>query len=593
MENNVYKDGYHVLRDISKCGLTYNTKDIFPIVRRLLDEFLPDSRWDRFKIYEKMTYIDDEGSHEANKGYFLGMANHTVTLCNIVISRMARNMTYARIPSKFVKNSTLVGNDDLNARFSPKCKEALEIAQDYLNNEHEIHAMLGNKTNRKKSVVKEFGLFYENYGVDGWKGKESLVCNAIACAYLAPDIRTAKIYISGQSDRFKSRWAFAELVKLAKYWGPEFFTVETELRISNQIGGWLNTTSYGLITALLDLDEIWEKWEHMIPLAYATCKRTFSSPKPEHKTQESVSNHIYKGPSKKSDPRVQLFTLGYNDTMSFYKRLTTYQRKFRSRLDGIVVRVIKYRELLEIQQDILKTPWHCIPDSLVAYQTWSSSHLRALSSESELYRWDTDPIASLLEGNIEPMDEIMTWDPLIPSYARGIKINTTLWNYRACSQFSNSGAIPILEYFYRHRIYPMPKFLPKTRVRESPENDMRIVDKQTPGLRRHFEKCFYKHEHLQNDRVQEEELTEESSQIQEKLNQALESVSSMLLGNDSRPAGSIIQAADLLTHSKDELLDKLLAQDDTEYDHKNRPEDGQFNDFFDDSDDEAFDFGIF
>jgi hypothetical protein len=576
LENNVNIDGYHVLRDISKCGLTYNVKDLFPIVQKLLRKYKPDSRYNRFDIFKKLTYIDENGSHEAHRGYFLGMANHIVTLTNIAISRIARNMSYSRLPSKFVKCSSLTGNDDQNTVFFPKCKESLALANEYLNNEHELHASLGNKTNRKKSVVKAFGLFYENYSAPGWRGKEALVCNALACAYLSPDIRTAKMYISSQTDRFKSRWAFAELVKLARYWGPEFYDVNTELRVSNEIGGWLRTTSYGLSTALRDLDDIWPLWDHIIPFAYAVCKRRSGEPKPQYQTEATVFNHIYQGPAKKSDPRVQLLTLGREDVLTFYKKLTTYQRNFKRRMETSGIRKISYKTLSEIQRDILKNPWHCIPESLIAYQTWSSSDICRVSADTELLRWDNDPISSLLQGNLDEEDSVMTWDPLIPAFSRNYTLNTTLWNYRLCSQFSNSGILPILEYFYRNRVYPMPKS-GVGRIRIAPYFcDREEVDRNLapPGKKRHLERC----------RIVDSEPDQVELEISVPIDKTIEDVNKFAQEvfdefarenhfRDNIPVvGSIITAADIEDTNEQELLDKLLNADDNQYDHRNREE---------------------
>jgi hypothetical protein len=256
LKNYKDKDGYHALRDIKKCGITYNVKDLFPIIFEEISERKPDDRWQRSNIYKDIRYHDNGSEFVCKRGYCLGMANHVVTLCNIVISRMARARVYSRIGNRKVSNVTIVGNDDLASVFFPKNNDSRKLAEDYMNNEHEIHASLGNITNQKKSVVASAGLFYENYTQKGWKNKESLVCNAIACAYLAPDIRTAKLYISSQSDRFCSPWAFSHLRQLAEYWGPEFYNVETELYVTAEIGGWMHQTSYSLSTALVDLDLI-------------------------------------------------------------------------------------------------------------------------------------------------------------------------------------------------------------------------------------------------------------------------------------------------------------------------------------------------
>jgi hypothetical protein len=587
LQNYLDKDGYHVLRDIKKCGLTYNTKDLFPIVKRLIEKYKPDKRWCRFDIFKHMVCRDGDNEILAERGYFLGMANHVVTLCNIVISRMARSMSYSHFPSKFVKNTTIVGNDDLGSVFYPACAESRQLAIEYLNNEHEIHASLGNITNRKKSVVKRFGLFYENYSAKGWQKKEALVCNALACAYLAPSIRVAKMYISSQSERFRSRWAFQRLVELANYWGPEFYDVNTELRVSCEIGGWLKQTSFSLSTSLRDLDEIWDDFKDMVPVAYEICRRNEGEPKPEFKTHGWVSNHVYTGEAKKTDPRVQLMCLTDDDILSFYKRLTTYQRRFSSRMiTSSVSSKTKWKDKPGIQKSILSTkPWHCIPDSLVGYQTWTNSGYGfILPAESELYRRDNDPITALVNGTLDPNDEIMVWDPKVPAYCIDHIVQTTLWNYLLCSQFSNTGAIPILEYFYRNQIYPMPKGLPYGRTREPPgdipEGDDSKI-RQPCGPTSHFEACKYAHEEIQTEDADMPQLTD----INEEMKNALETLSGMVGSSEYEERalpGQVLTKADLEELSEAELLDKILNADDTKFDHTERNE--LPNDFFDGSD---------
>jgi hypothetical protein len=205
LKDVVYQKGYHVLRDIKKCGITYNTHDLFPIVKRVLNKYKPDIRWNRYDIYSNFHVIDEDETYQAYRGYGLGMANHTVTLCNIVIARMALNSLRLSTKGTYLSKG-IVGNDDSDFVFFGN-RNSERIANQYMETEFDIHGSLGNLINRKKSVIKPYGLFYEQYNKPGWFHKESLVCNALACAYLAPNIRTAKHYIYSQSDRFNSPWA--------------------------------------------------------------------------------------------------------------------------------------------------------------------------------------------------------------------------------------------------------------------------------------------------------------------------------------------------------------------------------------------------
>jgi len=396
------------------------------------------------------------------------------------------------------------------------------------------------------------------------------------------------MYIASQTDRFNCKWANSELAKLANYWSAEFYDVKTELKISNELGGWLKRSSYSLSTALIDLDDIWEKYEHIVPYAYEVCRRNNGEPKPEYKTPATVRNHIYKGPAKKSEPRIQLLTLGTEDILSFYLRLTTFQRRFNKRMITSAVLNYKKRSKFKIQESMISNePWYCIPDSLIRYTTWTNSGYGfTLEGESELYRRNNDPILSLLYGKYSEFDENMTWDPKVPHYALDKVINTSLYNYRACSQFSNTGALPILEYFYRNQIYPMPQLLPYGRVRMKPgdplEDDI-IEFRQPRGSKSHYEKCVTTFSYEEDDPVIPKEKDVDKGITILDIDNALNEFEE-LKGKRNTINGSILTNNDINEKSETELLDKLLNYDDTEYDHKERDE--LPNMIFDGSDEE-------
>jgi hypothetical protein len=458
VEDVVNFQGWHVLRDIKKCGLTYNVKDLFPIVREQLNLHFPDHRWDRLNMFNDMAFVDDDVEYEAKRGYFLGMANHVVTLCNIVIHYMARNS----LPSEYTgwTGRAILGNDDADIAFSKK-----HIAEQYLECEHDIQGRLGNLTNFKKSVIKPYGLFYEQYNKPGWKHKESLVCNALACAYLAPDIRTAKLYIASQSERFDSPWTRQELRNLVEWWGPEFFTPGIEYNINFEIGGWLNTTGGGLKTSLRDIDRLVEKYDVRY-LSYVAryCKIFMQPPRPVYHSPGLVYNHMFKGKAAKADPLVQLYTITDEDLRTYYKKLTTYQRRYSSRIEQFYKRTRRLKVVNDV--DALMrlvlgdTPWHQIPDSLAEEDpiwagTIHTNFLHELESETE------DHIADLLSLASGDKDlsmvylETLKWDPkILPRYQNQTLISDVHQVFFA-SQFSNCGTIPLLEYYERWETLPI------------------------------------------------------------------------------------------------------------------------------------------
>jgi len=465
-EDVVFTRGYHVLRDIKKCGITYNTHDIFPIVRECLMNIFPDRRWSRINIFLDMTVIDKDTEYKAKRGYGLGMANHLVTFCNIVISHMCLSvMRSQEIPFKC---KGIFGNDDADIVFYGKDRiyNPKNRSTEYLNLEHEIHGRLGNLTNIKKSVIKRHGLFYEEYSQPGWQNKESLVCGSLACAYLAPNIRVAKHYIYSQSGRFNSDWARDQLIKLAKSWGNEFFDVEDELKVHYQIGGWLNTSSFGLKTTLRDIDYLSDRYdEKLVKYAIQIFKEFVTPPRPMFSKPGIVNNYKYFGPAQKTDDRVQMYLLTEEDKFIYYKKLTSFQRNYSKRLKKFRKRVHK-RDIEKpmnyfIKRFLSEEPWYAIPDSMVIEEDWSVEV--RITPESESYKDTNDHIDDLInfyKGLDEDKPELdYKWNPPIPNEAFDYILETGLKSVLSCSQFSNSGFLPALEYYLTRRIYPVCKWI--------------------------------------------------------------------------------------------------------------------------------------
>jgi hypothetical protein len=461
LEDVVYQEGYHVLRDIKKCGITYNTHDLFPIVKEELRKRIPDIRWKRMDIYSRLIIVDDDTEFVAQRGYGLGMANHLVTLCNIVIHRMARGVLDINSDHSF-KMKAICGNDDEDVVIYGS-RHARQLAQDYMEIEHDIHGALGNLINIKKSVVKPYGLFYETYNKPGWEDKEALVCNALACAYLAPSIRVAKHYISSQSTRFNSPWARSQLRHLAAYWGDEFFNTSTELKIHYEIGGWLDTRSLGLKTTLRDIERLHEKFpmDH-IGFAAETCRQFMKPPSPCWKTKEMVSNHMYLGKSCRSDPEIQMYTLGEQDLRWYYKRLTKYQRNYSSRLSKYESRV-KEKSIAKdvptlIRKFLRRNPWYSIPEGFAEEQFPDRDHKIGYKSELTLHGEDiTDNKLKKLMGlphELFEEDNNTLWNPPVPTEVTKLSIEVDIATQLWASQYSNSGFLPILEYWFRHGAYP-------------------------------------------------------------------------------------------------------------------------------------------
>jgi hypothetical protein len=448
----VNSKGWHVLRDIKKCGLTYNVKDLFPILKEEISNIIPDKRWERYDIFQDLTVVDGDQEYKTLRGYGLGMANHSVTLCNIVIYYMSLDVLCDHRKDLNIKSKAIVGNDDQDVFFSQE-----EAARQYFEIEKDIQGSLGNLWHPKKSVVKPFGLFYEHYSLKGWKDKEALVCNALACAYLAPDIRCAKTYIKSQSHRFVSPWAWRELKTLATFWGAEFFDVESELYIHSEIGGWLDTRSMGLKTTLRDIDYLVEKeyasW--LIGFSYQVCTRYNSPPRPQKKREEMVSNFRYIGPSKKSNPMCQIYTLGDEDLMEYYKKLTSFERNLKSRKVNLGRIIYKDMNLDRIRRRLLSaSTWYAIPDSMVIGPYPCSFENLTVPLVMESQRPVDDLIDYLLYHEPDNMIQQFNWNINIPHEIANYEYTVPPECLIKGTQFSNCGILPIAEYFKRWKVYP-------------------------------------------------------------------------------------------------------------------------------------------
>jgi len=503
----VYTRGWHVLRDIKKCGLTYNSKELFPIVKEELYRFIPDRRWERLNIFQDMQVYDDDYVYYPQRGYGLGMANAVVTLCNIIIYRMIIDRMKSGELFDTFKSKGIFGNDDSDVVFYGRNTDNKKLAEHYLNHEHEIQGRLGNLTNLKKSVIKPYGLFYEEYGKDGWRSKESLVCNAIACAYLAPDIRVAKNYIFSQSERFSSKWAISRLKELALFWGGEFFEPLVELKLHFEVGGWLDIRSSGLKTSSQDVYDLIDKGTDPQYLGWVVqvCARYLSAPKPEYKTPAQVKNALYEGKAFHSDPRIQLYTLGEEDLLSYYKRLTTFQRNFSRRLETFNFKqafpIINTKE--GILKKLLRTPWHQIPWQIAEERTWRNDLEVKISSELAIKDSKDLSPHKLIEYFLKP-EETPFWLQILPfkmdqkvdHELLDIIVTCEMGQIYSASQFSNSGALPLYEYFVRRQVIPhIPLGLGTPKLIQAPDP---IEYKLTYSLSRHKKRKSKKEEYHYN-----------------------------------------------------------------------------------------------
>jgi len=201
-----------------------------------------------------------------------------------------------------------------------------------------------------------------------------------------------------------------------------------------------------------------------ISYAHEIIRQFDTAPKPVFKTKEPVTNYYYQGDAKRSHPRIQLYTIGPKDTYVYYKKLTKYQRNYASRLNKYESRV-KSQALKNSTRSLMKSilkrsAWYSIPESLVI-NDWEWGQGVQIPVRSELDAHDIHPMTTMIQvalGNLESRDErddIFLWNPTINSLDINYTIEASIEQVLSASQFSNTGALPLLEYYRRNRSYPL------------------------------------------------------------------------------------------------------------------------------------------
>jgi hypothetical protein len=378
-----------------------------------------------------------------------------------------------------------------------------------------------------------------------------------------------------------------ELKCLAKFWGAEFYDVETEVKIHFEIGGWLNTTSLGLKTTLVDLDILWERVHLREEIAFAVqyCRRFLNPPTVRFKEKGLVSNRLYTGPAFKSDPRVQQFCVTDNDLVSFYKSLTTFERNYRKRIENFrrLVRPNYPKELREIQTLLLSTnPYYSIPDSMITYETRLSGSTRTF--ESELYMNDEDPITTLLRGEeLHPDDKVFTWDPRSVPGISYVKLISSDWQFLSASQFSNSGFLPAYEYHQRMGMYPNTRM--QGRIRVPPERDkVRAIT----GPQRHKVRLLP----LDSEEIKPTDIFGEYIHEDFPIFNPDDYVNEESSGQKLKAAVADLTGATKDVSALDSAMSRLMDEMAGKYDHQNRSE-ARHTEILYESDEESLDLGMF
>jgi len=460
------KGRVHILRDMKKCGLTHNSSQLFPILGSELKKKFPYMPWDRIDIYKSLRLVLDNGEVFPKRGYFLGMANHLVTLSLIVIYRMTVNYVCYMNPGNYTF-SAIIGNDDCDIESDESISEEFIMAEKFIQEE------LGNWYNLKKSFLSNHGLFYEEYTHEKFKEKNALVCNALACAYWAPDIRVAKMYISSQSERFFTSFSQKQLGTVIDKWGYEFFPLEYLYSI--HVGGWLDTRRNGCITTLIDIEEILNCRicdEQTLQKAYRVSGLTFQPPKVNHESNfGKFLNYEIHGIVTNKD--IKSIIKSDEEFISFYKKLTSWQRNFTKKFK----KIFRFRKYYKgsfwtikdyIDNLVPKTKFLCLPDfAILESQDWGytvdsywdtrpekprdNATLRLLKLENNII---INPTPKYIQSTLYDLERD------IPEFIPSLPKTTIAYDDLKASFYGGYGIASSREYYNRRKVFPKKVYVP-------------------------------------------------------------------------------------------------------------------------------------
>ncbi|XDO01621.1 RNA-dependent RNA polymerase [Phytophthora cinnamomi ormycovirus 5-2] len=361
---------YSVLRDMKKCGLTHNTRHLFPIIREKLAAKFPYMPWERMDIFQNLSLMLEDGEVVyPQRGYFLGMANSLVTLSLIVIFRMACANSLSQIPThENVEIRAIIGNDDSCVRTN-----SYFLAKEILVQEKFLSEALDNYFNLKKSFISEVALFYEEYSHKDFREKFSLVCNTLAVASLVGNARIAKMYVCSQTPRFRYPRCQRALEEVVASYPYEFYPSEAHYHY--ELGGWLDTRRKGLKTTLLDFERCLRNGVHIEDLDKAFSVSSYSSKPPEVSMKGTVGRLGGVMLTEISDDYTR--SIAYdNETLYLrYRKLTVWQRNLTKRYKRIVWHAKAWKRTWHSKEDILRhvtaKDFYCIPDfAVLADEEW-------------------------------------------------------------------------------------------------------------------------------------------------------------------------------------------------------------------------------
>jgi hypothetical protein len=469
----IYTEGIHVLRDFKKCGLT-NNPELMRICQEELSRWDPSIPFERLDIYQHI-YVrgidQDELTYTKYKrGYGLGMANHLMTLVAIVIHRLTLYTLKHFFKDKKFMLKCIIGNDDSDVVFTGSDKDI--VSEIYMNQEADIIQALGNMYNMKKSFRSKIGLFYAEYSHDDWNTKDSLLVNTLSVAYLAKDIRHAKMIIATQSDRFCTKWSREQLYALYTFWGNEFFEFR-EYLLHFECGGWLDYRKNGLKTTFDDIFNLVQLYgEYHVAKALNVTLNTMDPINPKLKAVGEPS-FSYLGSKLELRERkteyndLQHLLLSEESYKSYMKSITSAKRN-KFRVEAILKYAYRKRKIKPISfyiNNLLGKGFYLIPPQMVKTSTYGVFYEECREERRDIFRLNKTTkrliLSEIVDISLFPKGLTFSGNEL-DHYIGDIFIDS---NDHVISPdkntdkrvywFSNTGQLPLNEYYKKYQQVPV------------------------------------------------------------------------------------------------------------------------------------------
>jgi hypothetical protein len=252
MRRFMKKKGIFYMRDMTKNGLTVNTRLLFRMID-VLQEKYPDGHFFYYKkVLDGWRIRDGETIYHPKRGVGLGHEVQIFTMAQCVMYEMLK----ARVSAELGLDTDFITyNDDMTLLVKDESAniEQLEVIEMI---DYDLVTGLGFEINTKKSFWSRFPIFCETYRHPDFADKRSLTVCAISSIKSTANIITAKGMMNSLSGTILAKWnkwILPLVQEVISEWGYEFYPEEANYNFL--IGGWLTRKRMGLDDTLLQIEE--------------------------------------------------------------------------------------------------------------------------------------------------------------------------------------------------------------------------------------------------------------------------------------------------------------------------------------------------